>query len=66
MLRFEFGERRFGIGDDGGLAIAAARSREPLAKFLRNEAGHESRHDEAAIVLEAAQHVVGRVARMIA
>ena len=56
----------FGSATSGALPERVARALEPVAQRLRDEARHEGRHHDAAIVLQAAQHVVGRVARMIA
>src|SRR5580704_18221430 len=48
MFRLEFRELSLGIGSERRLAISVARSAKPVTQSLRNEPGHESRHDEPA------------------
>src|SRR5579863_7718434 len=60
------GERLLGIDAGRRLAVPVAGSSEIVAQSLRDEARHESRHDDPAIVLQSREHVVRRIARMIA
>ena len=57
---------RFRVARQRRLAVAVARALEPIAQRLADEAGHEGRHDDAAVRLQPLQHVVRRIARVVA